>query len=67
MNRTFKMILNISLIVLIILCIVFWGSIFSGCVVIGLVFGFPIYLFNRVADNDYKEEFDRGKNVEGWQ
>ena len=66
-RRHLKTILIITLVVLIILCIIFWGSVFSGCVVTGLVLGFPVFLFNRVADNDYKEEFDRGKNVEGWQ
>ena len=67
MRKYIKPILNVILLALIVLCIVFWGSMFSACVVTGLVLGFPIFLFNRVADNDYKEEFDNGKNVEGWK
>ena len=66
MRSIIKPILRIILVALIIVCIVFWGSMGSACILMALILGFPIFLFNRVADNDFKDEFDRGKNVEGW-
>ena len=49
--------LALVIIICVVLIVAFWGSIFSICMVLGLVSVPGIYLFNRFLNTDEKSDF----------
>ena len=49
--------MGILVVVLVVLIIIFWGSIFSVIMTVGLLGIIPIYLFNRFINTDETSDF----------
>ena len=66
---TWRKILFASIIIaLIVLTIVFWGTMAGACFLIILIQSFQVFLFNRYASSDLSETFQEdGQNVKGWR
>lgn len=56
------------LLTLVVVTIVFWGSVISVCAVVILIQSFLVFLFNRYATSDLAKTFQEdGKHVKGWR
>lgn len=49
------------------LTIIFWDSMISAVCIMTFIGSLPIYAFNRYGDMDMAQQFDNGKNTEGWK
>lgn len=52
-----KIVLALVILASIVLIVVFWGSIFSICMIMGLVSAPGVYLYNRFLNTDEKSDF----------
>ena len=57
MNKLQIVMLGLAVIVCVVLIIIFWGSIFSILMTLGLISIPGIYLFNRFINTDEKSDF----------
>ena len=66
---TWRKVLFISiLLVLLVVALVFWGTLAGGLAVILLVQSVQVFLFNRYASGDLAKTFQEdGKHVDGWR
>ncbi len=62
-----KVLIRVVLGTIAVLIIVFWDTWISACCIMALIGGLPIYAFNRYGDMDMAQQFDNGKNTEGWK
>jgi hypothetical protein len=62
MNMLQKILLVALIITLIVLIIVFWGSMISIIFTLGLISIGPVYLFNRFINNDNTSDFIDDEN-----
>ena len=58
-----KILLAVLVVALIVLIIVFWGSIASIIFTLGLIGIVPVYLFNRFINNDETSDFIDDENA----
>lgn len=52
---------------LVIVAYIFRDTMAAPCIIMALVQGVPLYVFKIYEDSDLKEQFDDGKNIQGWQ
>ena len=66
---TWRKILFAGIIVaLVVLSIVFWGTMAGACFLIILIQSFLVFLFNKYGSSDLAKTFQEdGKNVKGWR
>ena len=63
-----KKLFGLILLALVVLSIVFWGTLFGVCCLIGLIYTPQIYLYNRVSSAELAKTFQEdGKHVKGWR
>ena len=63
-----KALLGLILVALVVVLIVFWGTVASGCIIIGLILSAQFYLFSHYANKELAKEFqEEGKHVKGWR
>lgn len=63
-----KRLFILILVALLVLTIVFWGTMVGGCSVFALILSVQAYMFNRYASGDLAKTFnEHGENVEGWR
>ena len=63
-----KTLFILVLVALLVLTIVFWGTIAGGCFVIAFIQSFGVYVFNKYASSDLAETFQEdGEHVKGWR
>lgn len=63
-----KKIFGLILVVLLVLSIVFWGTMAGACCIIALIQSFQVFLYNNYASSDLAKTFQEdGKNVKGWR
>ena len=63
-----KKLLGLILVALLVMTIVFWGTLAGGCCLIALIQSFQVYLFKDYASRDLAKTFEEeGKHVEGWR
>ncbi len=56
------------LLALVVLTIVFWGTMAGACFIIALVQSIQFYLFSYYASSDLAKTFEEdGKHVKGWR
>lgn len=52
-----KVLFGLILVGMVVLIILTWGSMASGCLALALIMSLPIYLFNRFANPDRENDF----------
>ena len=58
----------VIILALLVLSIVFWGTLAGGVFVITLIQSFQVRLFSNYASSDLAKTFEKeGKNVKGWR
>ncbi|MBQ7415796.1 MAG: hypothetical protein IJW14_02005 [Oscillospiraceae bacterium] len=57
MSTLKKVVLVLTILTCIVLIAVFWGSIFSICMILALVGAPGVYLYNRFLNTDEKSDF----------
>ena len=63
-----KVLFILILVALVVLTIVFWGTMAGACFLIILIQSFQVFLFNRYASNDLAKTFQEdGEHVKGWR
>ena len=63
-----KILFAVIIIALIILAIVFWGTMAGACFLIALIQSFQVFLFNKYGTSDLAKTFQEdGKHVKGWR
>lgn len=63
-----KKLFVLILVALLVLTIVFWGTMAGGCCIIALIQSIQVYLFNYYASSDLAKTFEEeGKHVKGWR
>lgn len=63
-----KKLFGLIIVALVVLTIVFWGTMAGACFLIALIQSFQVYLFNSYASSDLAKTFEEtGKNVKGWR
>lgn len=63
-----KWVLIILAVALLACTIIFWGTIFGGCCILVLIFGFQFFMFNTYASSDLAKTFEEsGLNIRGWK
>ena len=63
-----KKLFGLILVVLLVLSIVFWGTMAGGCCLIALIQIPQVYMFNKYATSDLAKTFQEdGQNVKGWR
>ena len=63
-----KILFALIIVALVVLTIVFWGSMFSACCIICLILSFQAFLFNKYASSELAKTFQEdGKHVKGWR
>ena len=56
------------LVTLLLLTILFWGTMVGGCSIIALILSVQVYMFSRYASSDLAKTFEKeGKHVKGWR
>lgn len=56
------------LVALLVVTIVFWGTMVGGCCIIALSQSIQVYMFNNYASSDLAKIFEKeGKHVKGWR
>ena len=56
------------LVALLVLTIVFWGTMAGACCIIALIQSFQVCLYNNYASSDLAKTFQEdGQNVKGWR
>ena len=62
-----KKLFALILLALLVMSIVFWGSLAGGCSILALILGIQAFLFNHYSSAELAKTFQEdGKNVEGW-
>ena len=63
-----KILFAVIIIALIVLSIVFWGTMAGACFLIVLIQSFQVFLFNKYGTSDLAKTFQEdGKHVKGWR
>ena len=63
-----KWLFVLSLVALLVLTIVFWGTLAGGCFVIAFFQSFGVFVFNKYASSDLAKTFQEdGDHVKGWR
>ena len=63
-----KKLFGLIILALLVLTIVFWGTMAGACFVIILIKSVGVYVFNQYASSDLAETFQEdGEHVEGWR
>ena len=63
-----KILFALIIVALIVLAIVFWGTMAGACFLIILIQSFQVFLFNKYGTNDLAKTFrEDGKHVKGWR
>ena len=63
-----KWLFILIVVTLVVMTIVFWGSVIGAVCVYTLIQSFMVFLFNRYARNELARLFQQdGKNVQGWR
>ena len=63
-----KILFTVIIIALIILTIVFWGTMAGACFLIVLIQSFQVFLFNKYGTSDLAKTFQEdGEHVKGWR
>ena len=63
-----KRVLGLIFLSLLVLTIVFWGTLVGACSIFILIQGIQAYIFSSYASADLAKTFDEnGRNVEGWR
>lgn len=62
MSKLQKILFAVLLLAIIVLIIIFWGTIFSGILVYMLIMALSGYVFNRFVNVDRKSEFAEDDN-----
>lgn len=63
-----KKLFVLILVALLVMTIVFWGTIAGACCIIILIQSFQVYLFNKYSSSDLAQTFQEdGKHVKGWR
>ena len=62
MSTPRKILLALLVVALVVLIIVFWGSIASIIFISGLIMIVPVYFFNRFVNNDEGSDFTDNEN-----
>ena len=52
----------VVIVVLVVLAVMFWGSIFCGAIVLGLIMCLPVYLYNRFLLGEEEKDFMEDDN-----
>lgn len=63
-----KKLFGLILVALVVLAIVFWGTMAGVCFIIILIQSVQVYLFNNYASRDLAKTFEEeGEHVKGWR
>lgn len=63
-----KWLFILIVVTLVVMTIVFWGSVIGAVCVYTLIQSFMVFLFNRYARNELARLFQQdGKHVQGWR
>jgi small basic protein len=63
-----KWLFVLILVALLVLTIVFWGTMAGACFVIAFIQSFGVYVFNQYASSDLAKTFQEdGEHVKGWR
>lgn len=63
-----KTLFVLLLVALLVLTIVFWGTMAGACFVIALLQSFQVFVFNQYASGDLAKTFQEdGEHVKGWR
>ena len=63
-----KILFTLIIIALVVLTIVFWGTMAGACFLIVLIQSFQVFLFNKYGTSDLAKTFrEDGKHVKGWR
>lgn len=58
----------LTLLALLILSFIFWGTMFGVCCLIGLIYSPQVYLYTRVSSEELAKRFQEdGEHVKGWR
>lgn len=63
-----KKLFVLILVALVVMTIVFWGTMVGVCCVIALIQSFQVYIFNYYASSELAKTFEEnGNHVKGWR
>lgn len=63
-----KRLFVLILLALLVLTIVFWGTLAGGCFVIAFIQSAGVFVFSKYASSDLAKTFEEdGENVKGWR
>ena len=63
-----KKLFGFILLALLVVTIVFWGTLIGGCCLFALIQSIMIFLFNDYASRDLAKTFEEeGEHVKGWR
>lgn len=68
MSSLRKKLFGLIIVALVVMTIVFWGSMAGACSLIVLIQSFQVFVFNQYASSDLAKTFQEdGKHVKGWR